>query len=57
MSVDNPLSIRFDPGTKDRIERIRTALEKRAGGVHVTRAGVIKMLLEEGFKVVEKRLF
>lgn len=50
------LSIRFSHGTKERLERLRAALEKQAHGVRVTRAGVIKMLLDEGFKVLEAKV-
>ena len=57
MAAEDVLSIRFEAGTKARLERLRAALEKKANGVRLTRAAVIKMLLEEGLKVVEARLF
>jgi hypothetical protein len=56
MPSDEPLSIRFETGTRARIERIRTVLEKKSGGLRVTRANVIKIIVEEGCKVVEGRL-
>jgi transposase len=53
--MSDVLSVRFDTGTKARLERVRLALVKQTG-VKITRAAVIKMLLEEGFKVVEGRI-
>ncbi len=50
------LSIRIEPSLKLRLEHLRKALELQTGGVRVTRAGVIKMLLMEGLKIVEARL-
>jgi len=55
MAATDILSIRFEKGTKARLEKIRVALVKQTG-VKIPRAAVIKMLVEEGCKVVEARI-
>jgi len=51
--MSDVLSVRFDTGTKARLERVRLAFVKQTG-VKITRAAVIRMLLEAGFTVIEK---
>jgi len=54
MSATDVLSIRFEKGTKTRLERLRQDLEKQTG-MKIKRAAVIRTALEEGLKVMERK--
>jgi hypothetical protein len=54
MASTDVLSIRFEKGTRQRLEAVRKKLVSHTG-IAVTRAAVIKMLVEEGLKARESK--
>ncbi len=48
------VSARLDPATIDRLDAIGSELTKRAAGVHVSRAAVVKQAILRGLEALER---
>ena len=53
---DKQLVVRLDSELRSRLERVREALSKRAGGVGLVTAHVVREILERGLDSLEREL-
>jgi hypothetical protein len=49
-----PIPLRLEDELISRVDRVKVVLERRAGGVEVPRASVIRLALERGLAVLEQ---
>jgi predicted transcriptional regulator len=54
--TDAPLSIRIPDDLLMRLDRIASAMSKRAAGAEVTRSAALRVALARGLEVLEARL-
>ena len=53
---DKQLVVRLDAELRERLERVRTALSKRAGDVELVTSHVVRQVLERGLDSLEREL-
>ena len=53
---DKQLVVRLDTELRARLERVREALSKRAGGVDLVTAHVVREVIERGLDSIERDL-
>jgi hypothetical protein len=53
---DAQLVVRMDAGLRARLERVRVALSKRAGGVELVLSHIVREVLERGLDSLEREL-
>jgi predicted transcriptional regulator len=54
--TDSPLSIRIPDELLTRLDRMASAMSKRAAGAEVTRSAALRVALARGLEVLEARL-
>lgn len=53
---DAQLVVRLDPELRERLERVRDALTKKASGVEIVTSHVVRTALERGLDSLEREL-
>jgi hypothetical protein len=53
---DAQLVVRLEPDLRRRLDRVREALSKRASGVEIVNAHVVRTALERGLESLEREL-
>jgi hypothetical protein len=56
MRREDPVHLRLKPEEMARVERVREALEREAGGAPITRSHAMHVMLAKGYEALQLRL-
>ena len=56
MKRESPIPLRLKPEEKARVEQIRLALERQAGGAPLTKSHAMHVMLAKGYEVLVREL-